>query len=353
LNKHSDLPHLSEDVTAEQIFKFLPSQATLEQVRAFLSAREMSFSGGSWDFMINQRLKPALNQGKITLPELVEFLSSAEEHGKQHVLLYQANKVEINRLFNTNHVKSTCLDNEEFPLLDSRSFIGIPKLPMVSEVRKETVKGEAAIVIKVVERRHVRDESSFKEWEEDGKLFTSVDTKPYRAANVVRIRKNGLCEVRIFSHMDAFEYEIEARALLNSLSPLVESSNFKSYSLRQARHYVCDPSHRATVAKIFDLKHTDHLDLANGRLRPSVSGFGNSMLDNPSVTAAMDAFQSSEGTVHKAGMNVRPNGVLRRGLNLGLSGADNEFFLTSKVTRDEYEYVFQSLLDALAAMVQK
>ncbi|AUQ48376.1 hypothetical protein PhaeoP83_00052 [Phaeobacter inhibens] len=353
MNKHSELPQLSEDVTAEQIFEILPSQATLEQTKAFLSERKMSFSGGSWQFMINQRLKPALEQKKITLPELMNFLSSAEEHGKQHVLLYKANKTEVSRIFNTNHIESTCFDSEELPPFNSRSFVGIPKLPTVSEVRKDFIGSEEAIVIKIVEKRHIRDESSFKEWEQDGKLFTSVDTKPYRAANIVRISESGLCEVRIFSHMDAFEYETEARALLNSLSPLIEGSNFKPYSLRQARHYVCDPKHRASVAKVFDLKHTDHLDLANGRIRPSVSGFGNSMLDNPTVTAAMDAFQSSEGTVHKAGLNVRPNGVLRRGLNLGLSGADNEFFLTSKVTREEYEYVFRSLLDAVASMAEK
>lgn len=58
---------LIEDVTAEQIFKLLPSQATLEQARLFLAGRGLSFSAQSWAAMIDQRLKPALNRNEISL----------------------------------------------------------------------------------------------------------------------------------------------------------------------------------------------------------------------------------------------------------------------------------------------
>jgi hypothetical protein len=50
---------------------------------------------------------------------------------------------------------------------------------------------------------------------------------------------------------------------------------------------------------------------------------------------------------------VRPCKELRRGINLGLSGADNEFFLTAKITKSEYEYILKSILNALTAMNPK
>ena len=153
--------------------------------------------------------------------------------------------------------------------------------------------------------------------------------------------------------MDAYEYEIEARGLLNSLDPLIAASVCNPYSLRGARHYVCDPKQRKSAMEVLDLKHTEHLDLTDGRLRPSVSGPGFSMLTNTAITEAMDAFQRSEGTVQRAGLNVRPGKFLRRGLNLGLSGADNEFFLTAKITRAEYEYVLETVLEAIDAMASK
>lgn len=303
--------------------------------------------------MINHRLKPALESGSISLLELADFLAASEEHGRQHVLLYKISTKETKRLFETDHITETCNSDPKFPRTNSRSIVDVPDQPTVAEVREDTVSGLNSIVIKTVEKRYIRDEGSYKEWEQDGKLYTSVDTRPYRAANIVRIRSDGLCEVRIHSHMDSYDYEIEARALLSSLEPLLDASKFQPYSLRDARHFVCEPKHRTDAMRIFDLKHTEHLDLTDGRLRPSVSGFGGSMLKNPSLTAAMDAFQRSDGTVHRAGLNVRPNGELRRGLNLGLSGADNEFFLTAKVTQSEYEYVLGTILYALKAMAKE
>ena len=303
--------------------------------------------------MINNRLRPALDAGEITLMELADFLASAEEHGKQHVLLYSLRKNDTDRLFKPGYISSVCASEARFPDFNSRSIISIPNNPTIAEIRSDSVAGEEAIIVKVIEKRHVRDENSYKEWEEAGKLYTSVDTRPYRAANVVRIRRSGLCEVRIHSHMNAYEYDIEARALLNSLDPLVHSAKLSPNSLHDARQFVCEPTHRKKAMGMYDVKHTEHLDMSNGRLRPSISGAGASMLSNPGLVGAMDAYQKANATVHRAGLTVRAGMTLRRGLNLGLSGADNEFFLTAKVTRDEYEFVLETLLDAVETMATK
>ncbi|MCG3268222.1 hypothetical protein [Yoonia sp. I 8.24] len=349
MNRHASAASLASDVTAEQIFKFLPSQATLEQAKTFLAKRSISFSAGSWDFMINERLKPALKDGTVSLLEVAGFLAEAEEHGKQHVLLYRIGKSEVARILDTNYLRAICATESRFPPFNSRSIVGVPESPTISEVRTEGT----TIVIKVIEKRYVRDESSYREWEKDGQLFTSVDTRPYRAANVVRIHSDGLCEVRIHSHMDAYDYGVEARALLTNLEPLIDSKKFSSYSLQDAKQYVCDPKHRKKAMEAFDVKHTEHLDLAEGRLRPSISGYGTSMLNSSSLTAAIDAFHVTEGTVHRAGLTVRSCKGLRRNINLGLSGEDNEFFLTAKVTKSEYEYVLQTILGAMKAMKLK
>lgn len=353
MNSPENFQNYSSELNADEIFSILPSQATLEQAKTFLAARNLSYSAGSWSFMIEQRIKPAIVEGKLSLVEIADLLAQAEEHGKQHVLLYKLNPKNTASIFSPGHVAAICASEPKFPPFNQRRIIDIPEKPTIVEIREDSAGDEAAIVVKSIEKRYVRDENSFKQWEDGGKLYTSVDTRPYRAANVVRIRKSGLCEVRIHSHMDAYEYEIEARGLLNSLDPLIAASVCNPYSLRGARHYVCDPKHRKSAMEVFDLKHTEHLDLTDGRLRPSVSGPGFSMLTNTAITEAMDAFQRSEGTVQRAGLNVRPGKFLRRGLNLGLSGADNEFFLTAKITRAEYEYVLETVLEAIDAMASK
>lgn len=353
MNNPETFPDTFSEIDADKIFSILPSQSTLEQAKTFLAARNLSFSAGSWGFMIDQRLKPAINDGQLSLIDIANFLAEAEEHGKQHVLLYKLKPHLIEKIFSNQYLASVCNETARFPAFNSRRVVDIPNDPTIAEIRKDSLHKEETLLIKRIERRYVRDENSYREWEEGGKLYTSVDTQPYRAANVVRIRKSGLCEVRIHSHMDSYQYEIEAIGLLNALDPLIDASMFNPYSLRDARHYVCHPNHRKKAIEVFDLKHTEHLDLSDGRLRPSVSGPGTSMLRNTAVTDAMDAFQKSEGTVQRAGLTVRPGRDLRRGLNLGLSGADNEFFLTAKVTRAEYEYVLQTILDAIEAMSTK
>lgn len=336
--------------SSDDIFELLPSQATLEQAKIFLASRGLSFSAGSWDFMIKERLRKHLKEGSISVFDLAEFLGECEEHGRQHVLLFKASKKERLRIFSDGFVESICKKEPRFPNFNERSVVKVPSAPTISEVRESIVEGQRCFIIKVIEKRHARDEKTYKEWEEGGRLFTSVETQPYRAANIVRIREDGLCEARVFSHADAYAYEIEARALIKLLTPMLDHTEYQNFTLRDARHFVCDPRFRPKAKEIFDLKHTEHLDNSDGRLRPSVSGPGRSMLENDGITKAMDAFGASGSTVHRAGLTLKRREPLNRGLNLGLSGADNEFFLTAQVTKIEYEYVLKTLLSAIEDM---
>ena len=352
MDKQISTVKLDESVTIETVLTLLPSQATLEQVKTFLASKGLSFSAGNWETMIDQKLRPAYSAGKISLNEFADFLASVEEHGKQHVLLYKCNAKLLNSLFATDHVKQVCNTESRFPMINVRSIVDMPSTPTIVEVRNDVTKRGNAIVAKVVEKRHLLQESTRKEWEENGRLMTSVETRPYRAANVVRICEDGICEIRIHSHSDAYAYEMEATVLVNSLEPLIGYSDLVSMSLLDARNFAVDPRFRTEAKRLFDLRHTEYLDLADGRLRSSVGGMSQSMLDNVAVTSAIDAFQKEDSSVHRAGLRLKKVEGLRRGLNLGLSGADNEFFLTAKVTTEEYETVLNLLLTCMTKMNQ-
>lgn len=241
-------------------------------------------------------------------------------------------------------MQSLCAQEDRFPALNTRSIIDIPAQPIIAEVRLVGSTDDQQIIIKYIEQRYIRKEDTFKEWKQDGKILTSYDLVPYRAANVVRISRSGLCEVRIHSHSEAFDYESEALAQLENLAPLLSKSEFRPFSLAKARKFLCDAAHRKDAREIFELRHTEHFDLGDGRLRTSVGGLSSSMLDNKAVTDAIDAFQKSESTVHRAGFSLKECREIQRRININLSGGDNEFFMSAKVTRSEYEYALHQIL---------
>lgn len=338
-----------ENVEIDDVFSLIPSQATLEQARDFLRRRNLEYSAGSWSDMISRRLQPKYEEKKISKAELVNFLCDAEEFGNQHVLLYQAPLVSIQDWLNESNLRSRLASDHIFPALNERNVIDLPSANVIAEVRKDqSIFGEC-LVVKQIERRYVRMLETTEEWAEGEYLHSRVKTEPYRAANIVRVHPNGICEVRIHSNSDNSSYDLAARGLLRAIGPLVDFDKLKEFSLEKVRAYIWEPKHREEAKSRFSLRSSEHLDGKDGRLRPSSSSRTVSMLDNDDLVRALDAYSGS-ASVHRANLTLKPIEELKRGLNVNLTGADNEFFITAKATREEYEYILATILNAHEAM---
>ncbi|MCX7321121.1 MAG: hypothetical protein NT113_17100 [Hyphomicrobiales bacterium] len=339
---------MSVKFDAALLLRLIRDQGTLEQASSILRARGLEHSGSNWDDMIDRRLLASLNDGKLSEQDMIAIFAEVEEHGRQHVFLYELGRGKtIDHLFDKATLRRLLKSSQRFPNLGEPSFVESPETPVIVEVRYET-HGEAAfLVIKVVEPRE--QHYNKQETESGGRRTITFDVRRYRAVNVVRIWKSGLVELRIFSHRDPISYQGLATALWGQIDAVVQQDMFRICDLAPFRGAFWDKDRREDVQKLFALRSSDHKNAAGNRVRAAATASDTTMFDDPDLIASMDSFHSerSAAECERATVALRheaSGGKLNRNVNLLLHGETNEFTITSKVTRSEYEFVLDSIL---------
>src|SRR5713226_3365320 len=133
----------------ELLFKLLQENASLAQVRDFLQDRGLSSSAGSWDAMINARLKPALQAGHLTPDDLVNVVRVTEEHGAQHVFLYRCSRDKAATLMDPGRVGKALRGLNLEGLLEKPRFLDQPHAPTIADVRWEGDGEHRAFLVKI------------------------------------------------------------------------------------------------------------------------------------------------------------------------------------------------------------
>lgn len=100
---------------------------------------------------------------------------------------------------------------------------------------------------------------------------------------------------------------------------------------------------------MFALRSSDHRNAVGNRIRAAATALDTTMFDDPDLVASMDRFHSakSDAECERATVSLRQqasDGILGRPVNLLLHGEPNEFTITGKITRREYEYVLDTIL---------
>ncbi|MBW0370579.1 hypothetical protein [Ensifer adhaerens] len=325
-------------------------QGTLEQVGEFLKARQLEHSAGSWRDMIDRRLKPMIESGKLKPNDVLELLRETEENGNQHVLLYDILPGKnTNALFATD-LRKKLQSLKDFPDVDDPQIIDMPETPTIVEVREERYNGENTIVAKIVEKRVAQRRASAEV--RGTQYVVTYDQSPYRAVNVVRYFERGFAEVRIFSHQEAVSYSGQADGLLKKLAPLASPFVWRPYYLNNLKNAFWDATQRETIKARFGLRHSQHRNADGSKLSAAVVNSQMSMFDDPSLLQGIDGFNSARNDVDcdRASITVKPlNGSNFRPVNVVLhgdtNGSPNEFSIGSRLTRDEYEHVLSTILE--------
>ncbi|WSH27287.1 hypothetical protein U8P75_23970 [Rhizobium beringeri] len=270
----------------ETLFKLIERQGTLEQVSNFLRQHGLPFSGGSWKDMINLRLRPAVVNGKLTADRLLDLLRQTEEHGSQHIFLFDlVQGRSIGHLFDAT--LPTTLQASGFPPLGHVSIVDMPASPKIVEVRLES-GAVRSILFKIVEKRATFEKVSDKT--ANGQMVVTYAEVPYRAVNMLRISESGTAELRLQSHTDAMSYNGLAEAVFKILSPVVDRLDWKDHKLDKFKSNLLDNSKRSTMMQIFGLRHTLHTNVEGNRLTAAAGMPGASMYDDPEVVASVDRF---------------------------------------------------------------
>ena len=331
------------------IFELLRLQATLDQVSNLLKQKGLDHSAPSWEEMINRRLKPYLHDKSLSTEDLLLLLREVEEHGSQHVLLYRLSRNEtFGSLFDENELERRLVEAPGWPMVGEASFVNLPDKPTIVEVRRDWKEGHPSVIVKIVEKRiHKRRKGT----EQDkGDLIVRYSQEVYRAVNVVRISADGLAEVRVFSHKEAASYEGEALGILHRLAPLVSVTKWESLPLNKLRNNLLDPKKRNEMKKHFKLRHTQQRDANGNRLQAAVGILSSDIYEAQGLIGSLDLFGQEKNASHcdRAAVYLQPARSNEREIAVVLhgdtNGQPNEFSIGSRISRQEYEHILQSII---------
>lgn len=332
----------------DTVLDLIQTQGTLEQASNFLKEYNVASSASSWADMREKRLKPPLESGLIPEADLLRYLAEVEEHGDQHVLLFQKLKKANNQfLFDANSLQKILAVTHPHITVNRYSFSHLPDNPTLIEVRIGEINGLRTCIFKIVESRFAL--APPEEYIEDGYQVTRRQRNIYRAVNVVRFREDGLVDMRIFSHRDVADYEATALTLWTLLGKIVSRDDYHPRPLDAAKDALWDPTKRASVEKLFSIRASHLRNGSGNRVQAATGPVGNSMLDDPDLVASVDRFHNkpSGSYVDRTSCALKASGskgILARDIGLVIHGAPHEYILTSHITRREYEYVLEQLL---------
>lgn len=326
------------------MYGLIKRQGTLEQVSNFLRARNLPHSGGSWAQMVDARLKKAVAAQLLSDFDVLDLLRQTEEHGSQHIFLYTlVPGRNVDALFDARFPQR--LVAAGLPALGTTSIVDMPDKPTVVEVRMDQVDGVKSVVFKIVDKRSSLDRVS--DTSKDGQFIVTYNEIPYRAVNIMRITADGRAEIRVQSHSDAISYSGLTEAVFSILKSVVDRLDWKDEKLDKFKDALLDAKRRTVIMSKFGLRHTQHTNTDGTRLTASAGIPGASMYDDTEVVASVDRFLSKKGHAHcdRASVTMRKGGSLSRDVGLVVSGDANEFAITSKVSRAEYEAILRAVVE--------
>ncbi len=325
----------------ELLFKLLQENASLRQVSEFLRARNLPASAGSWDFMIDERLKPALEEEDLTQDDVVELLRVTEEHGRQHVFLYTCPASKAKELMQPDRVRKVLRALDAESLLDKPRLVDQPQSPTLVEVRWDGPADEQSLVVKIVEQRTYQ---VFVGEEErvGGRTIREYQDEKVRAVNLFKLHPDGLLELRIQSHRNTSEYKEDVERFWTLIGALLPGKAFAEVPLSKAKQGLWEKREelkgvvRYSGAQLRDSKKTV-LTAATGTASANLS-------EDEGAAKSLDQFLEHDAYCDGSNIWWLPNsGVPSTDLHVLLSGLINEFAVTMKCSKEDYEYALSQL----------
>lgn len=209
----------------ELIMKLLEQTSNKNAVVELLKSKKLSFSG-TWQELTEKRVTPAVQDNKLSISELTNLLATSEEHGRQHVFLYQLMPELVEMLTPevlTPILHALGLDS----LLKIPAVLDEPDEPTISDIRWEP---DGALTIKVISKR-VQREPVDEKLDAEGYIVLRYKTTSSRAVNLVKINPNGLVEVRISSKSNSTRYQDDVNDLLGMLKDIIPSAKLKAHPI--------------------------------------------------------------------------------------------------------------------------
>jgi hypothetical protein len=326
------------------VHKLLQQCSSLELVSAFLKARNLTHSAGSWKDMLEKRLQPAIENRQLRLEDLVRFLEESEGHGKQHVFLYRAKSDAQVAL-----LKNTRLD----AILDEKGWRKLVNSPLVLELPKDPTVGSISMVksgdgsveslsIKVVETRETQH---FVGDTIKGNFLTKrYEIVKERAVRIARLHRSGLLELRIGSRSNTTKYKEDIHSFWALINGIISRESFAELHLRVAKDKLA--TQPVELSGIVKYSQSVMRDPTGATMKLATGQPDSDLTNSPAARAGSFAFSQNDGSCESSNIwFVARDGLpLARDVHILLSGETNEFAITQHCTKDDYEYVLGQIL---------
>lgn len=311
-----------------------------DHVKRLLRNHNLSASG-DWDTVID-RVRGAVTRRTITLESLAAVLDAAEEHGHQHVFLYDLPKGERAQLTDIQAVEKAAQKEGLGAVFNVRTrLVDMPKAPVCTSIRHDG----SLIRLKWVERR-TWEEPLQRDRTEGTVVWRGFQQHEARAVNTLRVDlKNGTVELRISDagKESRRDYKERSAGYTKETGWLLDWNKLVKLSIGNALPKVKKAKDEVRVRANVYLT-------ARGMKASFTSDASDSDLREDPVYAAGDTEAIKEGQDHRL-LNVywlvRDGAPLTKEVHTYLyaDGEGNELRFSADHTEEEVAYVLSRIRD--------
>jgi hypothetical protein len=336
------LPTIAEVVpTPTLIVNLLRQTTSLTVVADFLKRKDLPHSAAGWDEMLDLRIQPAVDEGRIEIEELLLLLRDAEECGRQHVFLYKTDTSIAEMLIDPARVIPILNQLGLSSLLTSSMILEEPLTPMVVDVRWESANVPLNLTIKVVEQRTSRKFSG-NSYMQEGMEHRIYQVIKERAVSLMKLHRDGLLEVRIRSRSNSMRYEDEIARIFAKLGNFFPIENFTPSPLATIKRKLVED--RAALSQLVRFSDST-LKNDSGTVMKLISYSDMSDLNDDEAAAdSMQRFMSYDAICDSSNVWFKEAAPkLSKDVHVRLAGQINEFALTANCSPSDYGYVLNQI----------
>jgi hypothetical protein len=331
---------------AQSVLQLIRGACTLNVFREFLKEKNLPHSASTWDDLFEKRVKPAMDVGTLTSVDLNSLLRSVEEHGRQHVFLYQCAAERAKLMLDEKRVRKVAQSQGVEGVMDVPLALELPAEPTIVDARWEYLAGGGKVgrlfVIKVVETRTTYEFAGQVRDTTTGVLTKQFKPVQHRAVNLARLHPDGLLEIRLASHRNSSQYNENLLSFLSQISPWFLKDEFTELSLAKAKRALWD-EREVLAGKVRHGGHTMKNDVGT-TLTARCTSPQDDVIKDGAAEASLKSFLEDDGHCDSSQIYFKVGKAADgREVQIILHGAPNEFAIPLVCSQEDFEYVFAEL----------
>jgi hypothetical protein len=323
------------------ILELLEQVATKEVVVNFLKGKGLPFSG-SWAELVEKRVLPAVDDGKVTIEELTSLLAASEEHGRQHIFLYRLNEDSVCQLSEElllPRLAELGLDG----LIGNPEILNEPENATISDIRWDA----GALVVKVISKLS-KYEAVDETQDADGFFVKRYKVVSSRVVSVVKVNVSGLVEIKISSKHNSTRYAEDVLSLLNMLKAILPMKDIigSPVSLYASKTGIWE--RRGELAGVIRFSDATLKNSLGYSLKAATPTRDYDLLEDEGVNTSMTTFQGRDiycDTNNIFFKSVEGCATPSKEVHVLMSGEGNEFAITTYCKDEDYNYVLRKIIE--------